>query len=89
MEPNYPDVKTPYTTITVKDAHALAKRYGKIITIATLIKWIDEHEPKLGHQPGGNGGQWYIFKEPFTLFISGQESLCNEMLLTMATNKEA
>jgi len=82
MKPN--DNKTSYKTITVNEALAIAKDYGKPVTIATLVKWIDEHNPKLGHQPGGNGGRWYIFQEAFIAFISGQESLCNDILDNIA-----
>lgn len=69
-----------YDTISLNQALAIARSYGKSVSIATLIKWVDEHKPKLGHQPGGVGGRWYIFKEPFIAFISGQEALCNELL---------
>jgi len=73
-----------YKTITLSEALQLANNYGKKITMATLIKWIDEHEPKLGHQPGGNNGKWFVFEEPFVAFISGQEALCNEILNRIA-----
>lgn len=73
-------VDLTYKTINLNEALIIAKNYGKIVSIATLIKWIDEHKPKLGHQPGGSGGRWYIFEEPFVAFISGQEALCNELL---------
>lgn len=84
MGVNYPDVITTHETISLNEALTIAKEYGKKITIATLISWVDGHVPKLGHQPGGNGGRWYIFKEPFIAFISGQEALCNELLLNIA-----
>jgi len=73
-----------YKTITLSEALQLANSYGKKITMATLIKWIDEHEPKLGHQPGGNNGKWFVFEEPFVAFISGQEALCQEILAKIA-----
>lgn len=76
MEPQ----STKYKTITVTEALKMCAEYGKPVTTATLIKWIDEHVPKLGHQPGGNNGKWYIFAAPFEAFISGQEALCNDML---------
>lgn len=75
---------TIYKTITLGEALSLANEYGKPITMATLIKWIDGHVPKLGHQPGGEGGKWYVFEEPFIAFISGQEALCNDMLEKIA-----
>ena len=68
-------------TISIKQALNLACKFGKKVQVATLIKWIDEHEPKLGHQPGGNNGTWYVFRKPFIAFISGKEALCNDLLL--------
>jgi hypothetical protein len=86
----YDDNRTIYKTISINEALAISKEYGKCITIATLITWIDTHVPKLGHQPGGNNGRWYIFQEAFIAFISGQESVCNDILMQIANQpKEA
>jgi hypothetical protein len=84
----YSDNKTSYKTISLNEALALSAEYGKKVTVATLISWVDGHVPKLGHQPGGNNGRWYIFEEPFIAFISGQESLCNDLLLQMAQQQK-
>jgi hypothetical protein len=71
---------TIYKTISVAEALQLCAEYGKQVTTATLIKWVSEHSPKLGHQPGGENGKWYIFEQAFIAFISGQEALCNDIL---------
>lgn len=80
----YSDNKTSYKTISINEALALAHEYGKPVTSQTLVKWIDEHTPKLGHQPGGNGGKWYVFETPFIAFISGREAVCNDLLNKIA-----
>lgn len=80
----FSDNTTPYKTISISEALALSHEYGKCVTTQTLIKWVEEHVPKLGHQPGGTGGKHYIFKEPFIAFISGQEELCVQLLTEMA-----
>jgi hypothetical protein len=86
----YSDNKTSYKTISLREAMAIANdTYDKKVTKATLITWIDNHKPKLGHQPGGNNGRWYIFEDAFIAFISGQESLCNDLLMAIAQQKEA
>lgn len=59
-------------TISLKEALAIAHKYGKKVTAATLTKWMDEHNPKLYHQPKGVGGKIYVFKDAFIKFISGQ-----------------
>lgn len=63
-------------TITLKDALALAHKYGKKITKATLTEWMDqyhkEHNTKLYHQPKGVGGKIYVYEEDFEKFISGK-----------------
>ena len=57
------------STITIKEALSIAHANGKNVTTSTLIKWVDEN--KLGHQPGGNGGKWYVFELKFKAFITG------------------
>ena len=67
----YPDIDPSVVTITINEARELAKKYGKDVSIATIIKWVDTHEPKLGHQPAGNGGRWYVYYADFLKFITG------------------
>lgn len=66
------------TTISASKALKISWAHGKKVTIATLHKWIDAfnqtHKPvKLGHQPAGNGGRYYVFKLRFFRFINGEE----------------
>lgn len=74
-------------TISINEALEIAKQHGKEITVATLVRWVNEHVPKLGHQPAGNNGRWYIFEDAFVAFISGKESLCNELLDKIANGE--
>jgi hypothetical protein len=79
-----PPPKPTYETISITEALALAEEHGKKVSTPTIINWIDSHIPKLGHQPGGNGGKWFVFKDAFEAFISGEEALCNELLEKIA-----
>lgn len=62
--------------ISLKEALALAHRYGFKITKATLTEWLDtyyeKHKKRLYHQPKGVGGKIYVFEAPFIAFLSGK-----------------
>ena len=74
LQPNgeYMGEKVYQKTISLKEALAIAHKYGKKVTPATLTKWMDEHSPKLYHQPKGVGGKIYVFEDDFEKFISGR-----------------
>ena len=56
-------------TISIVEALRFAHKNGKMVSQATLIKWV--YENNLGHQPGGLGGKWYVFEQKFNDFILG------------------
>ncbi len=60
-------------TISVKQAQRIAREYGKDVSIVTIIVWVEKHG--LGHQPGGEGGRWYIFEDKFRDWVSGKDVL--------------
>ena len=60
---------------TGQQALEKAAAAGITTTLATLLTWVDKH--KLGFQPSGNGGHWYIFRNKFDAFITGQAGVSN------------
>jgi len=56
--------------ISLQEAQEIAVRNNVSVSIPTLINWIKVNE--LGHQPGGTGGKWYVFKAKFVNFIKGK-----------------
>ncbi len=58
------------TQISLSDAKQIALDHGISVSTPTLIQWIDDN--RLGHQPGGAGGKWYVYKEDFIKFIKGE-----------------
>jgi hypothetical protein len=65
------DVQKIRRTISLPEAQKLAVKSGKAVSIPTLISWIVINN--LGFQPAGKGGKWYIFKDDFIKFITGEQ----------------
>ena len=57
------------TQIRLSKAKSIAKANGIEVSDPTFLKWIKDNG--LGHQPGGAGGTWYIYKDKFTEYIKG------------------
>lgn len=54
---------------STEKALELANEAGIGCTLATLISWVERN--KLGFQPGGNGAKWFIYKDKFDAFLTG------------------
>lgn len=58
--------------ITAQEALAMAAEKGIVITLATLLAWVEKHE--LGFQPGGVFTRWYIHRNKFEEFLNGKKT---------------
>ena len=56
--------------ISIKEAQKMAEEQGITTTTATMISWVEKQ--KLGFQPGGLNGKWYVNKEAFGRFLDGK-----------------
>jgi hypothetical protein len=56
--------------ISTLEAQAIAKSFGIIITVPTIIAHIDNY----GHQVGGKGSKYFIDDERFRRFINGEKT---------------
>lgn len=56
--------------ITLREAKRRTEKLGIKVTLPTLTKWIKDN--KLGRQPGGEGGKWFVHEKKFMKFIEGE-----------------
>lgn len=64
--------KSAHSLMTVEDAIELVAKTGLKVTDQTIRDWCRKHE--LGHQLGGKGGRWVVYKEKFEEFLwQGQQ----------------
>lgn len=67
----YPTEEEKHKFYSTTEAIVAAEKIGIKVSRMTIIYWVEKH--KLGFQPGGTDGNWFIHKDLFDSFINQKE----------------